>query len=123
MPSKPLTAQDIQDLVRPKSAQKAKPPQKRFPAPPQDGPLRYYENEARCVNSGYYRYEDDNTKKIWVKSNTCGSPTHYRLLGKPLCATHSIRVMNEILIALNPGDTTIAKAMLRMIDVKDEAKI
>jgi hypothetical protein len=98
VPNKPLDQAALAALLQPKSQKKEKPPQKRFPAPPQEGPLRYYENEMRCVVAGYYNYEDGN--KVWVKTQGCHASTHYKFLGKPVCSTHALREMNELLIAV-----------------------
>lgn len=43
----------------------------------QRGPLRYWDNEMRCT------------------SKRCGSSTHYKFRGMPLCTVHALRMMNE----------------------------
>ena len=43
----------------------------------QKGPLRYWDKEMRCT------------------SRRCGSPTHYKFRGMPLCTVHALRMMNE----------------------------
>lgn len=47
---------------------------------PQNGPLRYFDREMRCASRG------------------CGSSTHYKLQSIPYCSTHTIKLMNEMLI-------------------------
>lgn len=98
MAGKPLTAEDIQDLVAPKPKIKEKPQTRRFPAPPQQGPLRYAEVSDLCVVAGYYKYNEDGSKE-WVKTHGgCKTQTHYRVKGIPMCATHALRHLNELLI-------------------------
>jgi len=43
----------------------------------QKGPLRYFDQTLRCT------------------SRRCGSPTHYKFRGMPLCTVHALRMMNE----------------------------
>jgi hypothetical protein len=43
----------------------------------QKGPLRYWDKEMRCT------------------SIRCGSSTHYKFRGMPLCTVHAMRMMNE----------------------------
>ena len=43
----------------------------------QKGPLRYWDTTMRCT------------------SRRCGSPTHYKFRGMPLCTVHALRMMNE----------------------------
>lgn len=78
-------------------APKEKPQTVRFPAPPQHGPLQYVEVSAACVVAGYYEYDKENNR-TWKKSNACKSQTHYRLKGVPMCSTHALRTMNDMLI-------------------------
>jgi hypothetical protein len=100
-----LTKEQIDMIMGGKKPKKEVAPIKRFPAPPQFGPLIYVEKEARCVVAGYYTYETDEEgkytgKKEWIKSTTggCHSSTNYRVNGKPMCVTHALRELNELLI-------------------------
>jgi hypothetical protein len=48
----------------------------------QNGPLRWYDTEMRCVSRG------------------CSSPTHCKVEGLPLCMMHSLRKLNELCIEM-----------------------
>jgi hypothetical protein len=48
-------------------------------APPQFGPLRWFDTEMRCASRG------------------CSSPTVLQLNGIPRCSVHVLRIMNEML--------------------------
>jgi|SRR6266576_1181988 len=98
-----LTNEEIQELMAPKSKVKDKPPLKRFPAPPQHGPLRYYEVPSLCVVAGYWSYPENNEEKVWVKSKSggCRTQTYYKVDGIPMCCTHALRTLNDMLIEEN----------------------
>lgn len=101
MAGKPLTAQELDGLLKPKSQQvKEKPQTIRFPAPPQHGPLRYTEESSLCVVAGYWTYPENNDERVWKKSNACRSQTHYRVQGIPMCCTHALRKLNDMLVEL-----------------------
>jgi hypothetical protein len=94
-----LTAEQIKEIMAPKTkAQKPKTETVRFPAPPQHGPLRYVDRSTSCVVAGYWSYPESNEEKVWVKTRGCRTQTHYRLNGIPMCSTHVIRAMNDLLI-------------------------
>jgi hypothetical protein len=95
-----LTPEQIAEIMAPKSKVKEKPQTRRFPAPPQDGPLRYFETPELCVVAGYFKYNEDGSKE-WVKTlGACKSQTYYRVQGIPMCGTHALRKLNEMLIDL-----------------------
>jgi hypothetical protein len=54
----------------------------RYPAPTQDGPLRWIDTEKRCASRG------------------CGSSTHCKVKGIPRCMKHALDELNELLIEL-----------------------
>lgn len=92
-----LTLDEIAELTAPKKKVKDKPQTVRFPAPPQHGPLRYMETSDLCVVAGYWSYPENNEEKVWMKTKGCRTQTHYRLEGIPMCCTHALRMMNEML--------------------------
>jgi hypothetical protein len=67
-----LTQQQIAELLKPKVQVSN--------APPQTGPLRYYDREMRCASRG------------------CGSPTYTKVEHVPLCMTHALRKLNELVV-------------------------
>ena len=59
------------------SVDKAKVP-KAYSAPPQYGPLRFLEHEAKC------------------NSRNCGSPTYVKVDGMTYCTMHALRYLNDV---------------------------
>lgn len=53
-----------------------------YPAPQQNGPVRWFSKEMRCASRG------------------CGSSTFGKLQGVPRCWTHMCDMLNEMLIEL-----------------------
>ena len=131
-----LTADEIADIIAPKKKIKDKPQTVRFPAPPQHGPLRYVEQSALCVVAGYWSYPENNEEKVWVKTKSgCRTQTHYRVNGIPMCCTHALRTLNDMLIEENydvkeyimtPDEaaqaeiTALKESESRLIKVNDE---
>jgi hypothetical protein len=59
---------------------------------------------TEIIGSGYPHKNSRNTKHVtWVDDETrctsrrCGSPTYIKILGMPLCSTHAILKLSEIL--------------------------
>lgn len=55
-------------------------PQRKFPIPIQEGPLRFVDEKLRCA------------------SRNCSSPTYIKIKGIPYCMMHSLRELNEIIV-------------------------
>jgi hypothetical protein len=51
-----------------------------YPAPPQEGPLRFTERESICTSRG------------------CSSPTYMKVQGAPKCMMHALIELNEMLV-------------------------
>jgi len=56
---------------------------RKFPPPPQYGPLRHFDKEMTCASRG------------------CSSPTYHKVNGIPYCMIHALRELNEIVIKLS----------------------
>ena len=101
MANKPLSAEDIAALTKPKSQQKPAQTTRpsKFQPPPQNGPLQIVDTSKLCIVAGYWAYPETNQERVWVKTNrACGSPTYLRVRGAPMCHIHAIRALNEMLI-------------------------
>lgn len=57
---------------------------KTYPVPPQYGPLRQFDKEMRCMSG--------------TKLHRCGSSTFYKVNGVPMCMTHALRALNDIIV-------------------------
>ena len=121
MANKPLSAEDIAALTKPKSQQK--PAQTKRPSefqpPPQVGPMILVDDSTLCIVSGYYVYTDpfDYSSKTWLKTGRkCGTPTFIRVMGAPTCHIHAIRKLNEIIIELTDGDPSKMELYSKMIE-------
>ena len=54
----------------------------KYPIPPQEGPLRYYDRTTPCASKG------------------CRSPSHYKVQGVTYCTPHALKKLNHMLIDL-----------------------
>lgn len=75
-----LTSEQILGLLTPKAKVKPKAVKPKYPPPPQNGPLKWFDKEMRCSSKG------------------CGSPTYLKVEYKPLCSVHALRKLNELVI-------------------------
>ena len=71
----PLTQEQISRILTP-----PKPQVQVSNAPPQNGPLKFYDREMRCASRG------------------CGSSTYCKVEHVPLCMMHSLRKLNELVV-------------------------
>src|SRR5436305_11437359 len=82
----PLTEEQIAALLKsntPAPRKAAQAVKKRGIVPPlQVGPLRYTEQDLRCVSRG------------------CSSPCRIKVAGVPYCTTHALYALNEMYMAL-----------------------
>jgi hypothetical protein len=95
---KPLDANVLEELLKPKPAaqQKIKYTAREFP--PQWGPLKYFDKERRCLNSGYAAIDPDTNERYYKKTHgKCDSPTHWELDGTPMCLLHAAYKMSDML--------------------------
>lgn len=100
---KQLDSATIAALLAPKPKPKSVGQTHHYPNAPQEGPLRYYDSEKACENSGYYAINEDN-ERYWKKSNgRCGSPSHWELEGVRYCMIHVVYKMNRMLMELGVG--------------------
>jgi hypothetical protein len=109
--SKPLDQATLKDLLAPKPKPKAKSPQagkdRSSTAVPQNGPLKFFDKEKTCLNSGYYAIDPETNERYYKKSHgRCGSPTHWELDGVPYCHIHVLYKMNEMLMELRGQEPT-----------------
>jgi hypothetical protein len=81
----PITQEDIANIKQ--------APKEGYPPPPQVGPYKLYDQEMFCVVSGYY------VEGVWHKTKgACRSPTYIKVQGIPMCATHALMKLNEMLV-------------------------
>lgn len=80
MANKPLDQSAISALLAPSKAKKASPLR---PHPPQNGPLRWVDQEGRCSSRG------------------CNSPTYTKVSGIYYCGSHSLVELNRMLVKLS----------------------
>jgi hypothetical protein len=65
-----LDPQELQKLLTPKAKPKA--PVKNLPArehPPQWGPLKFFDKERRCENSGYAAIDPETNERYYKKTH------------------------------------------------------
>lgn len=106
MSNRVLDDDTISKLLAPKPKATPKPPGG-FTAresPPQWGPLRYFDKERRCENSGYAAIDPETNKRYYKKTQgRCNSPTHWELDGVPYCLLHASYKMSDQLFELKGG--------------------
>jgi hypothetical protein len=100
-----LTPEQITALLKPKA--KAKPAKGGHTAremPPQWGPLKFFDKERQCENSGYVAIDPETNERYYKKTHgRCGAPTNWELNGVPYCLLHASYKMSDTLFELNGG--------------------
>lgn len=97
---KPLDNAAIAALLKPKAKAAPKTSTNNVPpVPPQRGPLRFFDKERICLNSGYYAIDPETNERYYKKTHgKCGTSTHWELDGVPYCTIHILYRMNEELM-------------------------
>lgn len=111
MANKPLDSNAIAALLKSKAKPQAAG-KKSHDVPPVTGPLRFYDNESPCLNSGYYAIDTETGNRYYKKTHgKCGSPTHWEFDGVRYCHIHVLHKMNETIMELRG---------IEAVEVRDE---